>query len=134
NAERHPQHEIVIIAEGDGYGRRPELPAPDDRARIEPAQEYADDVGERIPADGDRPEADEHGVDRREGKGIKRHRATRATPGDAGSEPAKSSRCAGAMRKSAYHCFSALRLAHADGASRYQRRKVFAQFERPRRR
>src|SRR5438034_6815783 len=79
NAERHPQHEIVIIADGHGYRRGPELLTPDDRARIEPAQEYADDVGERIPADGDRPEANEHRVDCGEGKGVKRHRDRKST-------------------------------------------------------
>src|SRR5215831_15254795 len=85
DAERHPQHEVVVVGDGHGYRRAPEPLAPDDRARKEPTQQDADDVGESIPADGDRPEADEHGVESGEGEGVKRHRAIRAL-------------CAGVMR------------------------------------
>src|SRR5438067_5401784 len=54
NAERHPQHEIVIIADGHGYRRGPELLTPDARAAREPAQEHVAYVGERLPAHGAR--------------------------------------------------------------------------------
>src|SRR5262249_16931796 len=78
DAEGHPQHEVVVVGDGHGHRRAPEPLAPDDRACIEPTQQDTDDVGESIPADRERPETDEHGVEGGEGEGVKRHRAIRA--------------------------------------------------------
>ena len=39
-----------------GAGAAPQLLRADQRARIEPAEQDADDIGERIPADGERPD------------------------------------------------------------------------------
>src|ERR1700704_3256648 len=61
DAERHPEDEVVVVGDGEWRRPTPERIAADDRARIEPAQKDTDDIGERIPADGDRPEADQHG-------------------------------------------------------------------------
>ena len=33
------------------------------RARIEPAEQNADDIGERVPADRERPDRDQHGIE-----------------------------------------------------------------------
>ena len=49
-------------------------------AQILPAEHQAEDVGERIPADRERPELDQDRIDRREGDGEKGHRA-RSWPG-----------------------------------------------------
>src|SRR5215475_8386513 len=77
DAERHPQHEVVVVVDGQWRRTGPQLLAPDDRARIEPAQEDADDIGKRIPANGEGPEADEHRVDGGKRDDVKRHRAIR---------------------------------------------------------
>ena len=74
DTERNPQHEVIVIGDGHRHRRGPQLLAANDRARVEPAQQDPDDVSERIPADDDRPEADEHGIDGGEGEGVKRHR------------------------------------------------------------
>ena len=73
DAERHPQHEVVEIADRHRRRPAPKLLGPDDGAGVEPAQEDADDIGKRIPADGDGPEADEHRVEGGERDDVKRH-------------------------------------------------------------
>ena len=54
DAERHPQHEVVEV--GDRQRRRPAPHAlvADQPPRVEPAEQDADDIGERVPADRER--------------------------------------------------------------------------------
>ena len=66
DAERHPQHEVVEVGERD---RRRSAPGPlgfQDAARINPAEQDAADIGERIPADRKRPDRDRDRIEGRE--------------------------------------------------------------------
>ena len=95
DAERHPEHEIVEV--GDRQRRRP-APQPlvaDERARIEPAEQDADDIGERVPADRERPDMRSAPDRRRERAGRRRalkDRQVERRRADAAWSTAKSSR------------------------------------------
>ena len=67
--ERRPDQEIVDVLAGDEVGR----PVGEHQA-IAPADHQPDDIGERIPADRERPQRDRDRVDRRKGDDEKRHR------------------------------------------------------------
>jgi len=69
DAERHPQNEIVEIDDGQWCRSAPVALIADQRARIEPAQQNADDVSQRIPADGNRPDGHQHRVEVRKRQG-----------------------------------------------------------------
>src|SRR3977135_318502 len=70
DAERHPQDEVIIVGDGERRLSAPQRLRAHDRARIEPAAQDTHDIGERIPADGERPDADEHRVDVGEGYDV----------------------------------------------------------------
>ncbi len=72
--ERHPDDVIVEIRHRQRRRTAPEPLAPDQIARIDPAEQDADDIGERIPADRKRSDADQDGIDIREWQGRYRHR------------------------------------------------------------
>ena len=73
DAERHPQDEVVEIDDGQRRLAAPEPFGADDGAGVDPAAENADDIGERIPADRERPDLDQHGIEGGEGEGEGRH-------------------------------------------------------------
>ena len=58
DAERRPQQEVVDLVRRQDLGRLLADPAHD-----LPADDQARDIGQRIPADGERPELDQHRVD-----------------------------------------------------------------------
>ena len=58
DADRDPEDEIVDLRQRDRRRPAPQLFALDQRAGIDPAQHDAADIGQRIPADRDRPERD----------------------------------------------------------------------------
>ena len=92
DAERDPEHEVVEVGRGHRRHAAPKRLVLDHGAGIEPTQQYAYDIGERVPANGERPEADEHRVEGGKGNDIKRHRRFPARrKGDAGSPTQKSS-------------------------------------------
>ncbi len=63
DAERHPEHEIVEVGERQRRGPAPQALVADQRARIEPAEQDADDIGQRIPADLERTDRDQHRIE-----------------------------------------------------------------------
>ena len=54
DAERDPDDEIVEIGDGQRRLAAPQRFVADQRAGIEPAEQNADDIGERVPADRER--------------------------------------------------------------------------------
>jgi hypothetical protein len=73
DAERHPQDEIVEILQADRRRSAPQRLRADQRAGIQPAEQYSDNIGERIPADRERADLDQHRIDHRKRKGEERH-------------------------------------------------------------
>src|SRR5665213_1939251 len=67
DAERHPEHEVVEIEQRHGRGAAPEPLVAHDGAGIDPTEQDAGDIGERVPSDGERPEMDQHWVESRVG-------------------------------------------------------------------
>jgi hypothetical protein len=74
DAERHPEDKVVVIRDGQRRPSAPQRLRAQDGARIEPAAENSHDIGERVPADGKRPDAQKHRVEAREGDGVQGHR------------------------------------------------------------
>ena len=66
DAQRHPQDEIVVVEDGHGRRAAPVSFVGDDGAGIEPAEQDAADIGERIPADREGPDGHQHGIEGRE--------------------------------------------------------------------
>ena len=79
DAERHPEDEIVVVGDRERRRSAPQPFARDDRAGIEPAEQDAEDIGERVPADGKRPDRDQHRME--SGEGDDRRTASRAPSG-----------------------------------------------------
>ena len=73
DAQGHPQHEVVEVDDGERSGPAPQALGLDQRPCIQPAEQDADDIGERVPPNRDRPEADQHRVECRKRNGEKRH-------------------------------------------------------------
>src|SRR5262245_10165463 len=73
DAERHPQNEIVEV----GYRQRrfpaPQFAGADKDPRVPPAEQDAGDVGERVPADRERADVYQDGVERRVWNNEQRH-------------------------------------------------------------
>ena len=92
DAERHPQDEVVEVDDGQRRFAAPQPFRADDGAGIDPAAEDADDIGERVPADRERSDLDQHGIEGREGQGKRRHVSWVADKcgGDAAGPRAKS--------------------------------------------
>ena len=63
DAERHPDDEVVEV--DDGHRRRPAPVAlvADQGAGVEPAEQDAENIGERVPADRERADRDQHRID-----------------------------------------------------------------------
>ena len=64
DAERDPDHEVVEVEHGERRRAAPQPFRSDDGARIEPAGDDADDIGQRIPADRERSDGHQHRIDR----------------------------------------------------------------------
>ena len=75
DTERDPKQEIVGLGDRHRRFAAPELGPGHQAAPVEPAEHDAGHVGEAIPADGDRPNFDRHGIDHRVGEHEKLHEA-----------------------------------------------------------
>ena len=67
DAQRRIDQQIVEAEGVRAWDRAPEAVVAHQFARIGPAQQQARDIGQRIPANRQRPEAERHGVDLRIG-------------------------------------------------------------------
>ena len=68
DAERAPDDEVVDVRRlHRSPGRSPEPRIGDQALGVPPAEEDADDIGERVPADGKRADLDQHRIDCRKG-------------------------------------------------------------------
>ncbi len=99
DADGAPDDEIVDVG---GLHRRPGRPpdrlVADQRLGVPPAEEDADDIGQRIPADGERPDLDQHRVDG--GKGMANSVILASRPSaPSATAPPLSHRPAGAARR-----------------------------------
>ena len=74
DADGDPQDEIVELQQRDRRRTAPQLLVLDQRAGVDPAQHDAADIGQRIPADRDRPDRDGDRVEHRKGDGEEGHR------------------------------------------------------------
>ena len=73
DAERHPQHEIVEVDDGHRRLAAPQLFGADQGAGIDPAEQDAGDIGERVPADGERAEVHQHRIEGGKGNDEQGH-------------------------------------------------------------
>src|SRR5215471_697616 len=73
DAERDPQDEVVEVRPSERGWAAPVTLVGDERPRVEPAEQNADDIRERVPADRERPEADQHRIELRIRNERKRH-------------------------------------------------------------
>ena len=73
DAERHPQHEVVEVGERQRRLAAPQPVGAHDGARIDPADQDAENISERIPADGERAEMHQHRIDMGVGNDEKGH-------------------------------------------------------------
>src|SRR5215472_14351074 len=64
NAERDPDDEVVEIGHGERGRAAPQLLRRNNRARIIPAADNADDIGERVPAHRKRADRNQDWIDR----------------------------------------------------------------------
>ena len=71
DADRDPEDEIVHLQQRDRRRPAPQPLVLDQRAGVDPAQHDAADIGQRIPADRDRPDRDGDRVEHRKGDGEK---------------------------------------------------------------
>ena len=86
DAEHRPGDEII-----QQDRRQRALAAGGEAAGVTPADQYADDIGERIPADGEGADGDQHGIDGGEGQDIE-HRAVIGAARDSGKAQCLASR------------------------------------------
>jgi hypothetical protein len=63
DAERHPEHEIVELDECQRRGSTPQALAADQCPCVEPAEQDAGDIGQRIPTDLERSDRDQHRIE-----------------------------------------------------------------------
>ena len=75
DADRHPENEIVHLRQRDRGRPAPQLFVLDQRARVNPAQHDAADIGQRIPPDRDRPDRNGDGIENRKCDGENGHQA-----------------------------------------------------------
>src|ERR1041385_4438049 len=73
DAKCHPKDEIVEVAHRQGCFAAPQFSGAYKDARIPPAEQNADDVGEGVPADSERAEMHQDGVERRIRNDEQRH-------------------------------------------------------------
>ena len=70
---RDPEDEVVDLRQRDRRRPAPQPLVLDQRARVDPAQHDAADIGQRIPADRDRPDRDRDRIEHRKGDGEEGH-------------------------------------------------------------
>ena len=62
DAERDPDNKVIEVNHGERRRSTPKPLRSNDVPRVKPTDENADNVGQRIPAHGQRPNVNEHGV------------------------------------------------------------------------
>ena len=76
DAEGAPDDEVVDVGRLHRRARRsPEFLVADEALGVPPAEEDADDIGERVPAELEGPDGNQHRIDRGKGNGEQRHGA-----------------------------------------------------------
>ena len=77
DAKCHPKDEIVEVGHRHGRFAAPQFAGADEDAGVTPAEQNAEDVGEGVPADGERAEMHQDGIERRVRNDEQRHRDVR---------------------------------------------------------
>ncbi len=73
DADRHPQHEVIEVGHRHRRLAAPQFCRADKQPRVSPADQDAEDIGEGIPADGERSELYQHRIEGRIGDDEHRH-------------------------------------------------------------
>jgi hypothetical protein len=85
DAQRHPQHVVVELRDRDRRRPAPELLGAQDFPRVDPAEHDAGDIGQRIPANGERSEADGNRIEFWKRQHKERHSPSKRLRGDGAS-------------------------------------------------